>query len=99
MLREQLELIYELASLPHVTIQVIPFSAGAHASHGVSFTILNFTEHRLGIVYNEGLTGSDYLSREHTRIYSLAFNSLCSAAATPETTMELVARRIADLGA
>jgi uncharacterized protein DUF5753 len=45
-LRGQLEQIRDLAELENVSVQVMPFEAGAHASHGVSFSIVNLVEGR-----------------------------------------------------
>lgn len=93
----QLEKVRELASLPNVTVQVIPFDGGAHASHGVAFSIVNLFEGKPGIVYVESLTGSDYLGREHTRAYNLAYDKLRVAALSERRTIELIDRRIAEL--
>jgi uncharacterized protein DUF5753/helix-turn-helix protein len=96
-LRGQLERVRELAELPNVSIQVVPFDGGAHASHGVSFSIVNLIEGRPGIVYLGGLTGSDYLGREHVRVYNLAFDNLRVAALSQQRTIDLIDRRISEL--
>lgn len=96
-LRGQLERVGELASLPNVNVQVIPYDGGAHSSHGVSFSIVNLIEGRPGVVYLGGLTGSDYLGGEHVRVYNLAFDNLRAAALSPQRTMELIHRRIEKL--
>ncbi len=96
-LRGQLEQVRDLAELENVSIQVMPFSAGAHASHGVSFSVVNLMEGRAGIVYVAGLTTSDYLGREHIRVYDLVFDKLRADALSPQGTIELINRRIADL--
>jgi hypothetical protein len=43
-MHEQLTRLAEAASLPTVTLQVIPFSNGAHASMDGSFSVLGFPE-------------------------------------------------------
>lgn len=96
-LREQLQKVRELAELPNVTVQVVPFDGGAHSSHGVAFTIVNLFENKPGLVYVESLTGSDYLGREHTRAYNLAYDKLRVAALSERRTTELLGRRIAEL--
>ncbi|WP_116049539.1 helix-turn-helix domain-containing protein [Amycolatopsis palatopharyngis] len=96
-LLRQLEKVRDLARLPNVTVQVIPFDGGAHASHGVAFSIVNLFEGKPGIVYVESLTGSDYLGREHTRAYNLAYDKLRVAALSERRTIELIDRRIAEL--
>ncbi|MPZ79472.1 MAG: helix-turn-helix domain-containing protein [Actinophytocola sp.] len=96
-LRGQLERVRELVELPNVNVQVIPFDGGAHSSHGVSFSIVNLIEGRQGIVYVGGLTGSDYLGREHVRVYNLAFDNLRAAALSQQRTMDMINRRITEL--
>lgn len=96
-LLEQLQKVRKLASLPNVTVQVLPFDAGAHPSHGVSFTIVNLFEDKPGIVYVGGLTGSDYLAQEHTRAYNLAYEKLQVTALSERKTIELLDRRILEL--
>jgi len=96
-LRGQLELIRDLAELPNVEVQVIPKDGGAHAAHGVAFSLITLIEGSPGIVYLEGLTGSEYLGREHVRTYKLAFDNLMATALSPQGTMELINRRIKEL--
>lgn len=96
-LRGQLAQVRTLAEAPNITVQVVPFDGGAHPCHGTAFTIISLVEGRPGIVYSEGLTGSDYLGREHVRVYSLAFDNLRAAALSPQKTLDLLTRRIDDL--
>src|SRR5512142_415685 len=65
-MRAQLGRLAEVARLPRVTIQVVPFGREGHAAAGGSFTILRFAEPELpDIVYIEQLTSALYLdSRE-----------------------------------
>ncbi|MDW6061868.1 DUF5753 domain-containing protein [Streptomyces sp. FXJ1.4098] len=44
----QLEYLLTAATSPHVKLQVMPFSAGAPAAHAKPFTVLRFTETRVG---------------------------------------------------
>ncbi|MGJ7905383.1 helix-turn-helix domain-containing protein [Actinopolyspora sp. H202] len=96
-LRGQLEQMRSLAETPNTTVQIIPFDGGAHACHGTAFTIITLLEGRPGIVYSEGLTGSDYLGREHVRVYNLAYDNLRAAALSPQKTLEAINRRIEEL--
>ncbi len=96
-LRTQLERIRTLAETPNSTVQVLPFDGGAHACHGTSFTIITLLEGKPSIVYTEGLTGSDYLGREHVRVYNLAYDNLRAAALSPQKTIEALDRRIGEL--
>lgn len=93
-LRAQLEQLRSLADLPNVSLQAIPFRGGAHSSHGVGYTIISLIEGRYGLVYIEGLTGSDYLGREHSRVYTLAFDTLRASALSPQDTINLIDQQI-----
>jgi transcriptional regulator with XRE-family HTH domain len=60
-MRSQLRHLIEIAQLPHVTIQVVPFSAGGHAAAGGPITILRFPQGRLpDVVYLEHITAASY---------------------------------------
>ena len=43
-MRKQLDHITEMAKLPHVNVQVLPFSAGVHPAMEGAFRILGFPE-------------------------------------------------------
>lgn len=96
-LRHQLELVRELAELPNVDIQVIPYDAGAHAADETSFSIINVIEGLPGIVMVGHLSGADYLGGEHVRVYNVVFDNLRATALSPERTMEVIDRRIEEL--
>lgn len=60
-MRAQLEHLLNLIKLPHVTLQVLPLTVGAHAAETGAFTILRFAEAVLpDVVYTEQLTGAQY---------------------------------------
>ena len=83
-MRDQVERLIELASLPNITIQVVPFGRGGHAAAGGPFTILRFTEPELpDVVYMEQLTSALYLDkRDETDPYMKVMDRLCVEAAT-----------------
>jgi transcriptional regulator with XRE-family HTH domain len=63
-MRAQLEHLIEMCDHPAVTLQVLPFSAGAHRAMGGPFTILRYTEPDLrDVVYIEQLTSALYLDK------------------------------------
>jgi transcriptional regulator with XRE-family HTH domain len=62
-MRDQLTRIIEVSTLPNVTLQVIPFDAGAHPAIDTSFTILEFNEPVPAMVYSEGLPGFFYMEK------------------------------------
>ncbi|WP_280232853.1 helix-turn-helix domain-containing protein [Nocardia cyriacigeorgica] len=91
--RAQMAHLIELAQLPNVTIQVVPYSAGEHAAAGSSFSILRFAEAELpDIVYLEHLTSALYLDRrEDMALYLSVMDRLSVQAARPERSMEIIA--------
>ncbi|WP_242677479.1 Scr1 family TA system antitoxin-like transcriptional regulator [Streptomonospora litoralis] len=41
-MRKQGEYLLRVGQLPHIDLQVLPFSVGAHAALGSAFTVLDF---------------------------------------------------------
>jgi transcriptional regulator with XRE-family HTH domain len=81
------------SGFPAVTIQVLPFSAGAHAAAGGgSLAILRFPDApSLGVVYLEALSGGVYLeSQEEVARYVRAFALLRAAALSPAESARLL---------
>ncbi len=87
-MRAQLNRLIEVAELPQVTIQVVPFGRGGHAAAGGSFTVLRFAEPVLpDVVYIEQLTSAIYLEkREDVDNYMEVMNHLSAQALTPART-------------
>jgi transcriptional regulator with XRE-family HTH domain len=87
-MRAQLNRLTEVAELPHVTIQVVPFGSGGHAAASGSFTILRFREPELqDVVYIEQLTSALYLdNRDDIDHYMEVMNDLGTEALTPART-------------
>ncbi|MFI6087385.1 helix-turn-helix domain-containing protein [Streptomyces sp. NPDC051218] len=87
----QLERMLEMAKLRNVTVQVLPFDAGAYPTTG-PFTILGFPEQEdPDVVYREGLTDSVYL--EHPAdvdLYAKAFDHLRALALSPQRSTLLI---------
>lgn len=93
-MRDQLKKLVELASLPNVTLQVVPFSAGSHAGMEGPFLILGFPEQAdPDVVYVENTTSGVYLEQpEDVHRYTLMFDHLRAAALKPDDTVDLVDR-------
>ncbi|GAA4044280.1 helix-turn-helix transcriptional regulator [Nonomuraea soli] len=89
---EQLQHLLHVATLPHITIQVMPFKYGSHAAEGGAFSILRFPESDLSdVVYVEQLWGALYLDkREDIDPYLTAMDQLCVESTTPGGTVELI---------
>lgn len=91
-LRNQIEHLLEVSRLPHVTLQVLPFSQGGSAAEG-AFTILRFGEQEIpDIVYLEHLCGSLYLDKpDEVEVYTKVSHRLAVDAHTPEETRKVLA--------
>lgn len=87
----QLEHLLSVSNEPHITIQVLPFSAGAHPGMAGPFVILGF-EQDPDIVYQEGLTSALYLEEsEQVARYTLMFEHLLAAALSPTESRTKIA--------
>ena len=93
-MRAQLAHLIEAASLPQVTIQVVPFASGGHAAAGGSFSVLRFAEPEVpDIVYIEQLTSALYLdSRDDVDHYLEVMDELSAQALTPALSAEFLSR-------
>lgn len=93
----QLDHVTAAARKHDVTVQVIPFSAGAHSAMDSTFTVLDFAGSVSSVVYVEGLVGWIYLERPHDIArYERIFERLQSSALGPQESVELIARISAD---
>ena len=91
-MRAQLRHLLEVAALPHVTLQVIPFARGGHAGESGSFTVLRFAERDLpDVVYIQQLTGATYLDqRVDVEQYLEVVDELSGEALTPGATTSFI---------
>jgi transcriptional regulator with XRE-family HTH domain len=89
---EQLRHLIECAEQGKTTLQVVPFSAGAHAGTTGPFIILDFPEPTdPSVVYVETLAGDLYLEEcADVDRYTLAFDRLLAAALHPDDSVRLV---------
>ncbi|RBQ16585.1 transcriptional regulator [Spongiactinospora rosea] len=97
-MRAQLQRLLSDSERPDVTVQAIPYFAGAHPGMHGSFVILQFANEDHEIVYIEGFTNDLFLeSKNDVYSYRRQFEHLCEQAATPEATRDLIASVLADL--
>jgi len=91
-LRRQLLRLVEAADRPTITLQVLPFSVGAHRALAGSFIVLEFAGSPDGsLVYSEGMTGGVFRSRpEELRSYTMSFEALRANALSPEDSLGLI---------
>jgi Domain of unknown function (DUF5753)/Helix-turn-helix domain len=87
-MREQFDHLIECSRLNNVTLQVLPYGAGAHPAMVGAFSILRFAEGDLpDVVYLEHLTGAMYLDkREDVQQYLHVMESISVRAARPSST-------------
>ncbi|RII15963.1 hypothetical protein DSC45_17110 [Streptomyces sp. YIM 130001] len=63
-MREQIERLLEVSELAHISLDIVPFAAGAHVGACAPFTYFRFEEPELpDIVYSELLSASVYLDQ------------------------------------
>jgi hypothetical protein len=91
-MRMQLDHLVELAAMPNVAVQVIPFVAGAHPGMGKPFVILAFPERAdPDVVYLEDLTSTLYLEDvDEIDRYNMLFNHLRATALSFEESAALI---------
>src|SRR2546421_714422 len=81
----QLIKILDMASLPNVVVQVLPYEVGAHPALESNFTILELPNQTPDVVFVEGLVGSIYLERDDDLTkYHKIFHKLQSIALNPK---------------
>jgi len=99
-MRDQLTRLAGLAMLPHVNIQVLPFTSGEHAAMEGSFSTLGFPEPGdPGLVYMDSHAGSLYLEQpaeiDH---YARILTHLTARALDPDQSMRLITQAAEELG-
>ncbi|HCA84699.1 MAG TPA: transcriptional regulator [Streptomyces sp.] len=91
-MREQLERLIDLSREPHVTVQVLPFTVGAHPGMVGTFSLLEFSDAAdSSVVYLEGVTSDLYLEK-HTEVqhYSVMYEHLRAQAHNPDQTRQFM---------
>ena len=98
-MREQLRHIADMAALPHVNVQVLPFTAGVHPAMDGSFEILGFPEPGdPDVVYLENQAGSLYLEEQpEIDRYARMFSHLMAKALDPDESRRMITQIAADL--
>ncbi|MFE2045845.1 helix-turn-helix domain-containing protein [Streptomyces sp. NPDC059477] len=89
---EQLEHLLEMSQLPHVTVQVIPFSMGAHPGVSGQYAILEFPDAAdSSVVYIEGVTSDLYLEKpQDVGKYSVMYEHLRAQALNVEQSRQFI---------
>ncbi len=91
-MNEQLRHLIEVAQLPNVTLQIVPFGAGEHPFLGGSAALLKFHEStHLDVVYLEGLAG-DFYEEQPSEVarYREEFQRLSARALDHRMTIKMI---------
>lgn len=91
---EQLDYLLEMSQLPHVTVQLIPFTMGAHPGVSGQYAILEFPDAAdSSVVYIEGVTSDLYLEKpQDVQKYSVMYEHLRAQALNADQTREFIAK-------
>jgi transcriptional regulator with XRE-family HTH domain len=97
-MQAQLRHLLDAVELPNITLQVIPFSVGAHAGMPGSFVFMQFAEATIPyVIYLDSMAGDLFLEAEaDVRRYRLAFEHLRAVAVSPDESRALVAALAAE---
>jgi transcriptional regulator with XRE-family HTH domain len=89
-MQAQLEHLVALGSRPNITIRVLPFTAGAHASPHGPFTIFGMPAPYSDIAFMETRAGAIYVESHRVGDFTQAYDYLSKAALTPEQSTALI---------
>ncbi|MFC8590827.1 helix-turn-helix domain-containing protein [Streptomyces atroolivaceus] len=92
-MREQLDHLLRANSSPHITLQILPFTNGAHGAALGSFVILGGAEASLDVVYVDLHVGSVFMEKEvELDRYRLAFDYLRAQALDTAASSAMIER-------
>ncbi|WP_369224868.1 helix-turn-helix domain-containing protein [Streptomyces sp. R39] len=93
-MQAQLEHLATMAELPHITVQVLPFSRGAHSGMFGPYLLLGFPQvTSLDLVLTETPTGNIWMEREpEVAYYRGLFDDARTTALPPAESLELIRR-------
>lgn len=91
-MRDQLEHLTYMSTQPHVTVQVLPHSAGAHPGISGQFSMLEFSDAAgSGVVYQERFTSDLYVEkRSDVQIYKDMYVDLQAQALSPVSSRQFL---------
>lgn len=92
-MREQLAHLLRANGSPHITLQILPFTNGAHGAALGSFVILGGVEASLDVVYVDLHVGSVFMEKEvELNRYRLAFDYLRAQALDTAASSAMIER-------
>ena len=93
-MQEQLGYLVQVGSLPHVTVQLIPFAAGAHPGMPGSFVVMSFPDPAdPEIVYLDSMAGDLFAeAMDDISQFSGVFDYLRAVALSPQGSRKFIER-------
>lgn len=92
-MREQIERLLDVSERPHISLDIVPFAAGAHVGACAPFTYFRFEEPELpDIVYSEILSASVYLDQRADVVSHLEAHSRMALLTSSEDSKALLNR-------
>ncbi|MEU1468261.1 helix-turn-helix transcriptional regulator [Streptomyces sp. NPDC005761] len=92
-MREQLERLLDISELAHVSLDIVPFTAGAHMGACAPFTYFRFEERELpDIVYSELLSAAVYFDQRADVVSHLEAHSRMALQTSSEDSRALLNR-------
>lgn len=96
-MRGQLHHLIQAAQKPHITVQILPLSAGAHQAMDDPFAVLNFADDEPSAVYLENLVSSLYLEgQDDVKRYTVLFDHLRATALSTRESIDVITGRAED---
>ncbi|MEE1761072.1 helix-turn-helix domain-containing protein [Streptomyces sp. SP18BB07] len=90
-MREQLEHLNALGTEPHITVQVLPYTVGAHPGFAGRFSILRFADSPEAVVHLERFTSDLYLEKpSDVQHYSVMYDHLQAQALDPDSSHDFI---------
>jgi transcriptional regulator with XRE-family HTH domain len=99
-MHHQLKSLVETARLPHVTLQILPFTAGTHAGLDGPFMVFRFPEPTdRDVIYFEHTEFEHYVDDpDAIALYVSMFDQIQAAALNSDDSIDLLSRRADELG-
>jgi transcriptional regulator with XRE-family HTH domain len=90
---QQLAHVIDATQRENITVQVMPYSIGAHPALDSTFILLEFAPPVPGVVYVEGLVGRIYLERpQDVERYKEIYSHLATIAMNPQESLEFITK-------
>jgi transcriptional regulator with XRE-family HTH domain len=90
-MREQLEHLTALGTEPHITVQVLPHTVGAHPGLSGQFSVLELAQSPDAVVYLERFTSDLYLEKpSDVQHYRVMFDHLQALALSPDSSRDFI---------